>query len=120
MNKGFMGIPSIESAPMVWVIPALTAAWVDFSATEQGVGYAKDEKTGLVYLRGKVKSGTISTTVPLFILPGNYRPISTLTFAVISNAAIGRCDVTSAGLVLPYAGNNTYFSLNGIVFQASI
>jgi hypothetical protein len=120
MNKGMFGMPPGENNALVWITPSpLLNSWVVFDTSWPMAAYAKDDRTGLVYLRGLIKSGTISTTLPIFILPFGYRPMYQHLFPTLSNAAIGRLDVNSLGLVIPSAGNNTYFSLNGVVFDTN-
>ncbi len=104
VNIGEIGAPSFENA------------WVNFSTGEASAGYWKDP-FGFVHLKGVIKSGTINTTA--FTLPPGYRPQEKQLFDSISNAAIGRLDVTTAGAVIPVAGNNAYFSLNGKMFPTT-
>lgn len=95
--------------------PAFENSWVNFDVTtNQGLRFWKDPM-GLVHIEGLVKSGTIGATI--FTLPAGYRPDKAHVFVVISNGAIGRCDVTATGQVVAMAGNNTYFSLSGINFK---
>jgi hypothetical protein len=91
---------------------------VNFGAPWANVQYARDDRTGLVYIRGLMKSGSISTTLPAFILPLGYRPANDVLFAVISNGAIGRLSIQgSDGYVIPYAGNNAYYNFSGVLFS---
>jgi hypothetical protein len=105
---------------MEWLTIPLLNSWLHFDLTSLGPAqYAKDNQ-GLVYFRGAIKSGTISTTVPFCILPPEFRPPApyTLIFAVSSNDAFGTVRIVGlSGLVLPYSGNNTYVSLSNIVFS---
>jgi len=118
-NKGFFAIPPGEnSKALVWIAVKASDflnSWVNYVTVSVPASYAKDERMGLVYLRGIISTGTINTNA--FVLPFGYRPLYQYVFATISNAAIGRLDVKPDGSVLPQAGNNTYFSLNGIVFS---
>jgi len=78
-------------------------------------GYYKDE-SGIVRLKGLIKSGTIGQTA--FTLPIGYRPDTTLIFSVSSGGAYATLRVNSDGTVVPYTGANTYFSLDGVSFRA--
>ena len=96
-----------------------TNGWSNSFATANGVepgGYFKDP-TGRVHLQGVISSGTVASAA--FTLPVGYRPASTRIFSVISNGAIGRFDISSAGVCTLQAGSNVYVSLEGISFKAS-
>lgn len=100
--------------------PTFATTWVDFDSVRKVRFYC--DASGIVRLGGIAKSGTIGTTI--FTLPEGYRPGFTdasvgLIFPVVSNAAFGYCDIRSDGQVIAAAGNNTYFSLDGITFRAA-
>lgn len=99
--------------------PAFQNSWVNYDAAGTGfeeAGFCK--RGGIVYLKGLVKSGTISTTAPIFTLPLGYRPKNTRLFGTISNSAIGRIDIQPDGDVIPVTGSNAWISLDGISFPA--
>ena len=98
-----------------WIAPTLLNGWVNYSSQYNPAGYFRE--AGIVYLRGLVKSGTIGLSV--FTLPAGYRPEFQELLVAVSNAALGRCDITVAGAVLTTAGSNVWFSLDGITFRAS-
>ncbi len=92
-----------------------TNSWVDFGSSNHPVGYYRD-MLGFVHLRGLAKSGTVNTA--MFTLPAGYQPTKELRFVVISNGALGYLTISNAGVVTLVTGNNTYVSLEGIIFQA--
>jgi hypothetical protein len=96
--------------------PVFKNAWVNFAAGEALAGYWRDP-FGFVTLKGVIKTGTINTAC--FTLPPGYRPLEKQLVATISNGAIGRLDVTTAGAVIPVSGNNAYFALNNISFPTT-
>ena len=97
--------------------PAFLNSWVNFDAvTNQQAGYWKDED-GFVHLRGLIKSGVVGSAA--FTLPAGFRPSLQEIFAVPSNVAFGEVYVQPSGDVIPFTGNNTYFSLAGIRFKAA-
>ena len=104
VNIGDPGVPGFENS------------WVNFGGGESTAGYWRDP-FGFVTLKGVIKSGTINTTC--FTLPPGYRPLEKQLVATISNAAIGRLDITTAGAVIPVSGNNAYFSLNNVRFPTT-
>lgn len=127
-NRGFFGIPPGGESPLVWIRirgAEFANSWVNFDADTVANGrfcsYAKDERTGLVYLRGLMKSGTLPGIA--FYLPPGYRPtllVSSMYFPVTSNTAFGSVYITSAdGSLYVGAGSATWVSLNGIVFPTA-
>lgn len=111
-------IGAAASSQTAWTIPSLLNGWVRYDSKYADVGYFKDT-LGFVHLRGLIKNGAISSTLPIFLLPPGYRPAEQLLFPVLTNPnALGRCDVTNIGEILPFSGSNTWFSLNGISFRA--
>jgi len=104
-----------------WTAPTLLNGWVNYSATFNPAGYFRD-KTGIVHLRGLVRSGTVTAGTAIFTLPAGYRPARLEIFSNVAYTTIyvyGRCDVNTAGNVNFYAGGNAFFSLDGITFRAS-
>lgn len=98
--------------------PAFQNGWVNYDSTHNSAAFWKDSN-GVVHLKGLVKSGTISTTLPIFTLPAGYRPAKKEIIVTISNGALGRVNVESDGDVVPETGNNAWFSLDGVSFRAS-
>lgn len=99
-----------------WATPAYLGTWVSFDAATYAPARYRKTSEGIVIIQGLVKLGTIGTAV--FNLPAGYRPSKRLIFPAISNGAIGRLDILTTGDVTPFAGNNTYFALDGITFPA--
>jgi len=97
-----------------WQIPTLTNSWVNVTLGNQPARYWKDS-TGVVHLGGYVKSGTMGQSI--FTLPAGYIPASAVNFGTISNGAFGGGYITGAGLVIPTAGSNAGFSLDGVSFR---
>lgn len=110
------GIWAHVTTQQAWQTASYENSWVDLSVTYNSAGYYKDAM-GIVRLRGVAKDGTIGQTA--FTLPVGYRPPKAEVFAVNSNGAFGACHVTAAGEVKPMAGNNAYFSFDGITFRAA-
>lgn len=97
-------------------IASFTNSWVNRGGTFAPVGYKKtvDNK---VCLRGHVVSGVVTSSA--FILPAGYRPPYTQYREVTSNNAAGMVIINPDGSVVPQVGNNAYFSLDGIEFEAA-
>jgi hypothetical protein len=98
-----------------WTAPSFLNGWLNYGNGYNPAGYFKDSM-GMVHLRGLVKSGTMNAAI--FNLPAGYRPAYRNLFVNQSNGAIGRPDVTTVGDVIPAAGSNAWFSLDGISFRA--
>ena len=97
-------------------VVSFTNSWVNAGGGYYDAAYRKDVQ-GIVYLRGRLMSGTVGSAA--FTLPPSFRPLSTLAFAVVSNAAAGLVEISSAGVVTPKSpSNNTYVSLDNISFLA--
>ena len=86
-------------------------SWVNYDATESDFPKAKYRKlaSGLVLLRGLIKSGTMQAVA--FYLPAGYRPGIVSSFANESNGAFGSVRITTDGAVTPHNGNNAYIWL---------
>ncbi len=98
-----------------WKAPTFENSWQNYAGYNPA-GYFID-KLGIVHLRGLVKLGVIGASI--FTLPAGYRPEYRELQAIQQNPnTIGRCDITSDGKVIPMAGDNGWFSLDGITFRA--
>lgn len=121
MNKGLFGFPGNDTPSQGgWTIMQLLSGWVNYDPNPNVWAWAawyKDTTTGLVHLRGLIKSGTISASIPFYIMPPGCRTVYPLIIAVLSNGAIGRLTVQSNGNLLPETGNNGWFSLSGIYYS---
>lgn len=107
----------LDSIPhTTYIAPTMGNGWVNYSVDEATgyahAGYMKDEN-GNVFIKGLIKSGTISTTLPIFTLPVGYRPSRKIIRAVVCPTAsgMGRLDIAADGGVIPNAGANGYFSI---------
>lgn len=99
-----------------WITPTMTNGWVDLDAANfASCQYYKDS-TGLVHLKGMIKSGTIGQSA--FTLPVGYRVAKTQYFSTCSSNAYGQVNVSSTGTVTPSVGSTSWISLNGITFRA--
>jgi hypothetical protein len=94
-------------------------SWVAYAGapTEPAPFYWKDVQ-GIVHLGGAMQGGTMNAGA--FTLPAGFRPGGTVYVKMpnVSNAAFGYTEVQPSGLVVPRAGVNTHFSLEGVHFPA--
>lgn len=93
-----------------WIVATLQNSWVRFDTTFSDAQYRL--KGGVVYIEGRIKSGTATATTVLFTLPEGYRPAEQLEITTTSNAALGRFDIKANGDVIIQVGSNVSFSLN--------
>lgn len=94
--------------------------WVNYGSPYTEASYWKD-KNGVVHITGKVKSGTLGSTI--FILPTGYRPSGREdhgTFGSGGPAESARVDVLPTGEVIAVSGYGSggWISLAGITFKA--
>lgn len=93
-------------------------SWVNFGSTFAGAGY-RMEPGGVVRIRGLIKSGTVSSTLPAFTLPPGYRPKFQCLHATSANGAIGRIDILTDGRVcITNAASTAFVQLDGLSFLA--
>ncbi len=107
--------PSIPHVQESWVSAVFANSWVDFGSGYQAAQYMLDS-LGFVHTRGLIKSGTIG--LKAFTLPTGYRPAAGVYTIAISNNAAGTLEINTSGDVIPLAGSNVHFSLEGVTFQA--
>jgi hypothetical protein len=92
-------------------------AWGNYGAgTWQTCAFFKDSM-GIVHLKGMVSGGTVGAAYSIFTLPTGYRQPLNAIFVVMSNNAVGRCTISSVGVVCPETGSNAWYSLDGISFR---
>jgi hypothetical protein len=81
-----------------WIVATLINGWVNFGGIQPILSYYKDDM-GIVRIKGRIKSGTIGTTV--FILPAGYRPIDQATLPILqtngSAISAGALDIGAGG-----------------------
>lgn len=122
--NGAVASPAAAPAPGVtdtsdgtWIAPALGAAWVNFGSTWETAGYMR--AGGVIYLRGLIKSGTVTAGTVLFTLPVGYRPSSDKHMDTVSNGVHAVLNVMANGQVKINASvSASYLSLAGIIFRA--
>jgi len=90
--------------------PAFESSWVNYDAGYDTAAFSITG-TGVVYIKGLVKSGAAFATV--FTLPVGYRPALDLIFSVIQgdNTAI-RLTITSGGVLIFTSTDNAFVSLS--------
>jgi len=105
-------------SPEAWNAPGFLNAWVNSGGSDMVAGYyreARSDGSFRVYVRGKIKSGTIATAA--FQLPSGYRPSGNVAFACASNGLFGETIVDTSGNVIPQVGSNVWFDFGGITFD---
>ena len=92
-----------------WIYPTFQNGWVNYGTP---FGYARYRKiNNVVHIEGLIKSGTISTSLPCFILPEGMRPQHRLLKATFSSNGAGRLDIDTNGYVIPHDGSNAWYSV---------
>jgi hypothetical protein len=95
-------------------IPAFEGTWANYGGGEMVAAFRRDQ-VGKIELRGRVKDGTLGTTV--FTLPPGFRPTATMRWAVPCSGDTGQIQIDSDGTVTAAGPNNTSFDLSGIAFS---
>ena len=108
----------VDTSTPTWVAPTLLNSWANYGPEWATAGYYRDA-SGLVYLRGLVKSGTNNAAI--FMLPSGYRPTAGRIFSVHAGGGQARLDVLYDGTVKTNgyysSGTNAYVSLSGVFFE---
>ena len=107
-NRGFFGIPPGPDSALVWTRPTFVNNWADLEASRNAM-FAKDERTGVVYMRGLMGTGENNTVA--FTLPMGYRPPWQLHIATTSNNLFGQLLIGADGTINPSAGSSAWVSL---------
>lgn len=84
--------------PESWIAPTLLNGWVNNDPPNTVAGYRK-EPSGVVRLRGSVRSGTPGSAFPIFVLPSGYRPSGELFFVAENGTG------SSTTIVVQASGN---------------
>jgi hypothetical protein len=126
--------PKIKAAFKA-LIAALMLAWEDWNEVvsmsnswvsyDNGVSFTtpayRRSFLGQVYLKGLVKSGTVSytSTGQALQLPAGYRPNKTMIFIVMSNDTVGQVRIGADGwIIITPPSNSAWVSFDGISFRA--
>jgi hypothetical protein len=100
-----------------WTAPTLVSGWVNFGAPWETAGYMR--RGGVVYLRGLIRNGTVTTGTTIFTLPAGFRTNSDTHFDVSTNGLHGELNVFADGRVTTNVGISTsWVSLRGVIFPA--
>lgn len=113
VNAKLVAFMNRERSLQSWVAPTLINSWANSGGAYATAGYWKDP-WGTVHLRGRVTGGGFPTDV--FVLPADYRPQYTQTFAVPGTTA-GVIDVEADGSVRTISGSG-FVTLDAISFRA--
>jgi hypothetical protein len=104
-----------------WIPLTLQNAWTYYEASPYGTygppAFMKD-KSGIVRLRGLVKSGAASTAIAT--LPAQYRPAYAVICSVLAADAVARIDVFNNGVIQFQSGSNAWVNLWDITFPAEL
>jgi len=106
-----------------WLVCPLQNGWVDYGAGYASSGFTKTSNE-VVYFKGLIKSGTVTSGTVLCTLPVGYRPTDVLVFLTGTSGspegAPARIDVYPNGNVTVNYGTNTgWIDLDMIRFVAS-
>lgn len=102
--------------------PAFTGTWSNFGGGYTPASFWKDESSGLVHLRGLVKS--TGTDVNVFTLPVGYRPaineLLNSSKVVVATVSVEQVTISTAGVVaVATAAAHVTQILSGMYFRAA-
>jgi hypothetical protein len=106
-----------RSEEELFYTPTLINSWVSSGIGLQIPQYWHDLR-GDVNMHGSMRSGTVGS-LSAFTLPIGFRSMTTKSFTVSSNSAVGVVQIRPNGAVIPTNGSNAEFSLNGIRFSTA-
>lgn len=99
--------------PTAWTAPSFLNSWVNFGGVYQVAQYRKIND--MVYVRGLVKSGTI--TADMFVLPVGFRPPAGLILPTVA----GNGSLNDVGyLEIATTGGIKYFGTTGYTAYVSL
>lgn len=108
-----------------WQTPALGANWSNIASGNSTAAYRKDPNTGMVKLKGNVKSTAASPDATvIFSLPAGFRPLQNQNFVVYaygsatSFAGVVQVAQANGAITVALGATNTCVSLDGISFLA--
>lgn len=103
----------------LWAPMFLQNNWINFNSTNRSPATFTKTSSGMIMLKGLVKSGTATSGTVIATLPEGYRPPYNMVFQNAANGSPGRVDVWSDGTIRYQIGSNAWFSLDGINFMPS-
>lgn len=116
---------AVAAGSLSWNSVSFKNGWSNHSGFQE-VQYAKDSRTGIVYLRGTAKSDSLGAKNDsvVFTLPDTtgFRPLKRLVFANLnpgSTYTVNRADVLANGDVIINSGNTEYALFDGISFATN-
>lgn len=103
-----------------WQDIPLANSWVYYDGGSGMYATPQYTKTNdnVVHLKGLIRSGTISGSLPIATLPPGFRPSQRILTVAASSSGAARLDIRSDGQVFASTGSNTWYSLSGIMFIA--
>lgn len=101
-----------------WINLSLQNGWVNYAGGYATAQYRR-HPSGLVEVKGLIKSGTITNATIIANLPAGYRPSARRLFTGYCANGAFQLDVTATGDIQIYSvTNNGFLSLESIVFVA--
>jgi hypothetical protein len=100
-----------------WITPTLLNSWVAYGSAWSTPAYRKIGN--VVYIKGLIKGGTITTGTTLFTLPVGYRPLQDMHIRTVSAGLFAYIQIYANGDVKTAGTTSaTYLSIDAISFPA--
>ncbi|MFT6145902.1 MAG: hypothetical protein ACJAV2_003792, partial [Myxococcota bacterium] len=113
----------LPSTQLQWTVPTYKNGWVAYNNGYATPGYTRDS-SGIVRLRGMIRSGSNAEGVEVFTLPAGMHPQGRRLFSCSTDSSVAgvsaehvRCDVLADGRVLLYGASTAWVSLDGVSFS---
>lgn len=103
-------------SPIVWNPLTPTNGWVNYGGNNTTPGWAWDPFKWRVWLKGTIKSGTVSSTVSLF---SNFVPLPSHIADMVcgTNTGAGELIVRLTGAIVLVSGGNGFLLLDGLSYD---
>lgn len=105
-----------------WTAPTMVNSWVNYGAPFATAGYTRSTgetssgSTGVVSLKGLIRSGSTTSDTPIFTLPAGYRPKNRILYTTANTGLYARLDILANGEVRFEGSSNTWYSLDNVIF----
>ncbi|MEH7236749.1 phage tail spike protein [Bacillus sp. JJ1562] len=98
-----------------FISPSFQNFWVNYDRGFEPIGYRKNSNNTIEF-KGRISSGSIGQTRPMFRLANGHIPSNARTFPVLTDTGIGNLTIFNNGDVCLLSGGNGWVSLDGVSF----
>lgn len=115
--SGTLSYGTVDTSIPLWTDCSLQNGWVNYGGTHATAQFTKTS-TGLILLKGLIKSGNTANYTIVCQLPEGYRPDSKQIFTGFTGGtSIARIEIDAYGQVSLVGGNASWTNLSGAAFM---